>query len=146
MSTVLKIELDKDPEFEAMTLTEQASMKHLANAFVKSRTALYMDAADLIELFDMGNEENWDTFLQLKSVKAYCSKALLSGKDVQRRKLLGNLMKSSKEGNAQASKAATEILQEYEKKNDRTIILHYIPRPDRTPPETEEEKKDETTQ
>ena len=109
-------------------------METLAKAFVKSRQALYLDGTELTEILEIGNEQSWNRFLDLPSVKAYCAKAMLAGKDVQKRKLLGNLLTGAKGGNAQAAKAATDILQQYEAQHQQTIILHYVPRPTNTPP------------
>lgn len=126
----MKIDLASDNNFKDLDRPNQEVMKLYAEHFETSVQALYEDEQGLVDLFDIGTEESWGTFLALPSVKMFTKDKMKQRSDVQIRKTVAALAKQAGEGNAQAAKAMKDILDNSSKDgNHNVVVLHYIPRP-----------------
>lgn len=122
-----------DPEHEDFVpIDQQAATMVLAEAFQKSISHLYMDSEELEDEIGIGNSEAWEKFLLLDPVSLYVTARTKSLAAVSARKSMKNLQKAAATGDVAAIRYLNDvsgILQG--QSNNKLIVMHYIPRPQR---------------
>jgi hypothetical protein len=112
------------------TLPEQTIMMKLASTFQDNTKLLFMEPEELLEETGIGTKDQWTELLRLQETQNFLKGQMQFLAQIAQRKTFQSLVTSALGGNAQAAKQVQElsgILNQQDQ--NRTVVLHYVPRP-----------------
>ena len=118
------------PEFLEMTTENREVFSRLAAEFQDNDLALHLTPTELAEKLQIGNKFQWQTFLQLETVKVYIKQQMSFNAEIASRKTFQSLTESASKGDTQAARQVNELAGVHNKgDNNKVVILHQISRP-----------------
>lgn len=125
--------LEESGALKHKTLPEQQIFMKLANRFQSSTENLFFDPMELMEHNMVGTVEQWKELLQLQETQNFIKGQIAFFAQISQRKTFHSLVSMALSGNQQAAKQVQELsgIMNQQDQN-RTVVLHQIPRPVRT--------------
>jgi hypothetical protein len=112
------------------TLPEQTILMKLAARYQENTNFLFLDPEELQTESGIGTKEQWTELLRLQETQNFLKGQMQFLAQIAQRKTFQSLVQSALGGNAQAAKQVQElsgVLNQQD--NNRTVVLHYVPRP-----------------
>jgi chromosome condensin MukBEF MukE localization factor len=112
------------------TLPEQTILMKLAARYQENTNFLFLDPEELQQESRIGTKEQWTELLRLQETQNFLKGQMQFLAQIAQRKTFQSLVQSALGGNAQAAKQVQElsgILNQQDQ--NRTVVLHYVPRP-----------------
>jgi hypothetical protein len=118
---------------EHLPLPQKTILMRLAQKFQSQTNFLFMNPEELEEATALGSRDQWADLLKLPETKNYVKGQMAALAEIAQRKTFHSLVQSAIEGNHQAAKQVQEISGILNQQDtNRTIVLHRIPRPERS--------------
>lgn len=130
--------LNNNDKFKQLPPNQKQVFLMLAQKFQDHPGSHFLSPQELAETLG-SSERAWRTFLTLKPVRDYIIRRTQEDVEINFRQALAKqAMKAALSGDNQAAKFIKELYELNQEANNNThIILHYIPRPDTTQNENE---------
>jgi hypothetical protein len=111
------------------TLPEQTILMKLAARYQENTNFLFLDPEELQTESGIGTKEQWTELLRLQETQNFLKGQMQFLAQIAQRKTFQSLVTSALGGNAQAAKQVQELsgIMNQQDQN-RTVVLHYIPR------------------
>jgi chromosome condensin MukBEF MukE localization factor len=115
------------------TLPEQTILMKLAARYQENTNFLFLDPEELQTESGIGTKEQWTELLRLQETQNFLKGQMQFLAQIAQRKTFQSLVQSALGGNAQAAKQVQELsgIMNQQDQN-RTVVLHYVPRPKET--------------
>lgn len=122
--------LQESPDFQKRTIPEKAIFTKLAQEFESQTNYLFMNHEELHLMTDIGTKELWKDFLGLQEVISFIKGQMAFLAQIAQRKTFQGLVEQALSGNQAAAKQVQELsgIMNQQDQN-RTIVLHRVPRP-----------------
>lgn len=122
--------LEESGTLRDLPTPEQAIMYKLASIFQSSMEYLFQNPEELLESTSLGSKDHWTQLLNYQETQSYVKGQMAFLAQISQRKTFKSLVEMALEGNQQAAKQVQELSGIMNQQDtNRTIILHYIPRP-----------------
>ena len=125
--------LDQSGSLNDLPLPQKTILYRLAHRFQSSTEYLFLDPTELLEITSLGTLEDWKSLLNLQETQNFVKGQMGFMAQIAQRKTFQSLVKSALEGNSQAAKQVQElsgIMNQAD--NNRIVVLHHVPRPNKT--------------
>ena len=112
------------------TLPEKTILMKLASTFQNNTKLLFMEPEELVEETGIGTKDQWNEILRFQETQNFIKGQMAFISQIAQRKTFSSLVQSALGGNAQAAKQVQElsgILNQQDQ--NRTVVLHFVPRP-----------------
>lgn len=132
--------LKQSQAFQELPIPDQQIYYKLSGKFQQSTSYLFMNPEELQDHTSIGTQEQWHNFLNLQEVQNYIKGQMAFLSQIAQRKTFVSLVQSALEGNHQAAKQVQELSGIMNQQDlNRTVVLHYVPRPNSKNNQTKEE-------
>lgn len=122
--------LIQSSDFVKRTQPEKAIILKLASEFQSRTSHLFLDPEELTLHTELGDKEQWTDFLNMSETQSYIKGQMSFLGTIAQRKTFASLVEEALRGNQSAAKQVQELSGIMNKQdNNRTIILHHVPRP-----------------
>jgi hypothetical protein len=112
------------------TLPEQTILMKLAARYQENTNFLFLDPEELQTESGIGTKEQWTELLRLQETQNFLKGQMQFLSQIAQRKTFQSLVTSALGGNAQAAKQVQELSGVLNQQDqNRTVVLHYVPRP-----------------
>lgn len=124
--------LSRYEKFQELSAPEQAVLLQAAAKFENCYGSHFMSPDELAENLD-GTSATWRKFLTLKPVVDYINRKVAEDTEIMNRQALyKQALKAARAGDTQAAKYIEQLAKaNASTANQRIVILHYVPRPER---------------
>ena len=122
--------LNKSGTLSTYPLPQKTILLTLANLLQTNTSLLFLDPEELHQETKKGSKEQWNELLRLQETQNFIKGQMQFLSQIAQRKTFQSLVQSALSGNAQAAKQVQELsgIMNQQDQN-RTVILHHIPRP-----------------
>jgi hypothetical protein len=122
--------LKLNQSFQQLPIHLQEVYARLSEAFSNTTDNLFKSPEDLAEATQVGNRNQWETFLNFEPTQAFIKQQMTSITQIAQRRAFLALQVQAQSGNVQAVKEINELSGIMSRSDDnRTIVLHQIARP-----------------
>ena len=116
-------------KFNDFSLEKQEIMMALAKNFENDPLAIYSDTLELQRMLAIGNQDQWQEFLNFEPVRSYIKAKMGFNAQIAQRKAFRSLEKEAIEGDVQAARQINELSGVLSNADqNRIIVLHQIER------------------
>jgi hypothetical protein len=125
--------LNESDTLNHLSIPDRTIMMTLAGRFQSNTNYLFMNPEELLEETELGTKEKWHDLLLLQETKNFIKSQMAFLSQIAQRKSFSALVQMALTGNQQAAKQVQELSGIMNQQDtNRTIVLHQIPRPDRS--------------
>lgn len=128
--------LDEAGTLNTLPLPQKRILMALAKRLQDRTDLLFMNTEELADSVGLGTQEQWKELLNLQETKNFIKGQMAAIAEIAQRKTFAALVQSALSGNHQAAKQVQEISGIFNQQDqNRTIVLHQIPRPPKNQPQ-----------
>ena len=118
---------------DALPVPQKTILLALARKFQSQTNFLFMNPEELTDATGLGSKDQWADLLKLPECKNFVKGQMAALAEIAQRKTFASLVQAAIEGNHQAAKQVQELSGIMNQQDtNRTIVLHRIPRPERS--------------
>jgi hypothetical protein len=122
--------LNKSDTLATYSLPQKTILLTLATTLQNNTNLLFLDPEELVDQTGKGNKDSWEQLLRLQETQNFIKAQMQFMSQIAQRKTFSSLVEMALSGNAQAAKQVQELsgIMNQQDQN-RTVVLHYVPRP-----------------